>query len=200
MLITSVLRCGNRAIKLHAYTVPALWTQSRQSTSSVINHLDHVRIKDISSARHLCDNLSHDEKKMLRLALQEAQNASTTVDPITSAQMKQIFTFNLLPFIGFGILDNMLMILAGEYIEHSLGAVFTISTMAAAALGNMVSDVFGMGLAHYVELFVMRMGFKLPTLTTAQLESSKARFTVNLARACGLCIGCTIGMFPLLFF
>uniref|UniRef100_A0A1I7SNX2 MATE family efflux transporter n=2 Tax=Bursaphelenchus xylophilus TaxID=6326 RepID=A0A1I7SNX2_BURXY len=105
---------------------------------------------------------------MLRLALQEAQNASTTVDPITSAQMKQIFTFNLLPFIGFGILDNMLMILAGEYIEHSLGAVFTISTMAAAALGNMVSDVFGMGLAHYVELFVMRMGFKLPTLTTAQ--------------------------------
>lgn len=35
-----------------------------------------------------------------------------------------------LPFIGFGFLDNFLMIVAGAYIEIGIGAVFTISTMA----------------------------------------------------------------------
>jgi Transmembrane protein 65 len=35
-----------------------------------------------------------------------------------------------LPFIGFGFLDNLLMIIAGSYIEVGIGMVFTISTMA----------------------------------------------------------------------
>jgi hypothetical protein len=42
---------------------------------------------------------------------------------------------NALPFIGFGFLDNFTMIIAGDYIEHSIGIVMTISTMAAA--GNL---------------------------------------------------------------
>lgn len=32
--------------------------------------------------------------------------------------MKQLFIVNTLPFIGFGFLDNFLMIVAAEYIEH----------------------------------------------------------------------------------
>ena len=35
-----------------------------------------------------------------------------------------------LPFLGFGFLDNFLMIIAGSYIELGIGMVFTISTMA----------------------------------------------------------------------
>uniref|UniRef100_A0A1I7XZW0 Transmembrane protein 65 n=1 Tax=Steinernema glaseri TaxID=37863 RepID=A0A1I7XZW0_9BILA len=72
--------------------------------------------------------------------------------------------------------------------------------MAAAALGNIISDVAGVGLAHYVEFLVSKAGIKHPVLTSEQLESSQARYTVNMARAVGLTIGCIIGMFPLLFF
>jgi hypothetical protein len=50
-----------------------------------------------------------------------------------------------LPFVGFGFLDNFIMIVAGESIETFLGASLVISTMAAAALGNTLSDVFGIG-------------------------------------------------------
>lgn len=100
--------------------------------------------------------------------------------------------------------------------------------MAAAALGNIVSDVGGIGLAHYVESLVSKAGIKHPVLTAEQvlkipklysfgvdyllfplnrlirfqlqLESSCARTVGNTARALGLVIGCLIGMFPLLFF
>ncbi|CAD5213203.1 unnamed protein product [Bursaphelenchus okinawaensis] len=142
---------------------------------------------------------------MLELAIKETKcekgtGGSSSAALVDRKELKQLFVFNLMPFIGFGILDNMLMILAGEYIEHSIGAVFTISTMAAAALGNTVSDVAGMGLAHYVEQFVVKMGIKQPALTAVQIESSRVRITVNAARTCGLIIGCTLGMFPLLFF
>lgn len=41
--------------------------------------------------------------------------------------------------------------------------------MAAAALGNIISDVAGVGLAHYVELLVARFGFRYPNLTPSQV-------------------------------
>ncbi|VDM80155.1 unnamed protein product [Strongylus vulgaris] len=72
--------------------------------------------------------------------------------------------------------------------------------MAAAALGNLISDVAGVGLAHYVEGLVNKVGIKHPVLTSEQLDSSKSRWTTHSSRAIGLSIGCIIGMFPLLFF
>jgi hypothetical protein len=56
-------------------------------------------------------------------------------------------------------------------------------------------DIAGVGLAHYVENIVNKLGFKQPVLTAQQLESRKARVTVNSARAFGLTIGCLLGMF-----
>ena len=38
--------------------------------------------------------------------------------PLSSAQTRQLFVVNTLPFIGFGMLDNMIMIVAGEYIDQ----------------------------------------------------------------------------------
>lgn len=55
------------------------------------------------------------------------------------------FVVNGVPFIGFGFLDNFFMIIAGDYIESTIGVYMAISTMAAAALGNTISDIFGLG-------------------------------------------------------
>lgn len=60
------------------------------------------------------------------------------------------------------------MIIAGDYIEGSIGVYFCLSTMAAAALGNTVSDVFGLWLATYVEQFCRFMGIRPPELTPTQ--------------------------------
>lgn len=41
---------------------------------------------------------------------------------------------------------------AGESIDNSLGTMFHISTMAAAGLGNLISDVMGLGLSNSIEV------------------------------------------------
>lgn len=56
---------------------------------------------------------------------------------------------------------------------QQLGTILCLSTMAAAALGNLISDCAGVGLAHYVEILVHKAGIKHPVLTLEQLESRK---------------------------
>lgn len=55
----------------------------------------------------------------------------------------------------------------------------TISTMAAAALGNTISDVLGIGSAVYVERLVELLGIRAPKLTPIQLEMKASRRYCN---------------------
>lgn len=107
------------------------------------------------------------------------------ISPLSSLQLNcdfsieiLVFLVNGVPFIGFGFLDNFLMIIAGDYIESSIGVYFCLSTMAAAALGNTVSDVFGLWLATYVEQFCRFIGIRAPELTPTQ---KSMRITQRLA-------------------
>ena len=53
--------------------------------------------------------------------------------------------------VGFGFLDNSIMLLAGDAIECTLAVKFGISTMACCALGNIVGDVRGRDFAGCTE-------------------------------------------------
>uniref|UniRef100_A0A9J2PZR7 Transmembrane protein 65 n=2 Tax=Ascaris TaxID=6251 RepID=A0A9J2PZR7_ASCLU len=171
------------------------------------NRSDGLRVEDAPSARAIIEHLSPEERLRLQSALLDANTkTNTSADSgkcdvkIERQQMKQLFIVNTLPFIGFGFLDNFLMIVAAEYIEHSLGVLLAISTMAAAGLGHIVADVAGIGLSHYVQFLASKTRVKHPVLTAEQLNSPLARKIVNLARLVGLVLGCLIGMIPLLFY
>ncbi|XP_054241267.1 transmembrane protein 65 [Indicator indicator] len=122
------------------------------------------------------------------------------VAPPSPGQLRHVFFHNALPFVGFGFLDNAIMIAAGTQIELSIGVVLGISTMAAAALGNLVSDLAGLGLAGYVEALASRLGLSIPDLTPKQADMWQTRLSAHLGKAIGVTIGCLLGMFPLLFF
>ncbi|XP_050452435.1 uncharacterized protein LOC126852018 isoform X2 [Cataglyphis hispanica] len=115
----------------------------------------------------------------------------------TTKDLTLVAIANAIPFVGFGFLDNFIMIVAGDQIELILNRRFPISTMAAAALGNTVSDVIGIGSVHYVEMFAQKVGFKAPKLTLAQLNLPRTRIAANLGRVIGVTIGCLIGMTPI---
>lgn len=115
----------------------------------------------------------------------------------TTKDLMLVAIANAIPFVGFGFLDNFIMIVAGDQIELILNARFPISTMAAAALGNTVSDIIGIGSVHYVEMFAQKVGFKAPKLTLAQLNLPRTRIAANLGRVVGVTIGCLIGMTPI---
>lgn len=120
-------------------------------------------------------------------------------EPPSFADLRALGIAEAFPYIGFGFLDNLIMILAGDYIDLTIGVTFNISTMAAAGLGNALSDGAGLGLAYYVERVVHVFGVRKPNLTSRQKKMPRTRRAVQFARACGLIFGCIIGMFPLLF-
>ncbi|KAM6899625.1 transmembrane protein 65 [Xenentodon cancila] len=119
--------------------------------------------------------------------------------PPTAAQIRHVLFHNAIPFIGFGFLDNAIMIAAGTQIELSIGVTLGISTMAAAALGNLVSDLAGLGLAGYVEALASRLGMQVPDLTPKQVDMWQTRLSSHMGKAIGVSIGCILGMFPLFF-
>ncbi|EFO24756.1 hypothetical protein LOAG_03727 [Loa loa] len=169
-----------------------------------MDQIDEIRIEDEFKARTLVSTLTSNERKLLQAALgnlekQLLPNISSGKS-LSRHQAYQLFLVNSIPFIGFGFLDNAIMLVAGGYIDKTIGTWFALSTMAAAALGNTVSDAAGVGLAHYVGIIVSKCGIKHPVLNSEQLESSFVRAVANLGRGIGLIAGCLIGMFPLLFF
>lgn len=105
-----------------------------------------------------------------------------------------------LPFVGFGFLDNFIMIMAGDEIDAVFGARLGLSTMASAGLGNLFADVAGISFANSIEQYVRRLSWlKDPTLTPVQMNLRSVHVAKWIGAALGVMIGCTIGLTPLLF-
>lgn len=101
--------------------------------------------------------------------------------------------------VGFGFVDNVIMIVAGDAIDASLGVRFGVSTLAAAGLGNLISDVCGVGMGDLIEVGALRMGLAVPAMTAAEAGMRATAITKTSASVIGISIGCLLGMFPLLF-
>ncbi|NWI63340.1 TMM65 protein, partial [Todus mexicanus] len=114
-----------------------------------------------------------------------------------------VFFHNALPFVGFGFLDNAIMIAAGTQIELSIGIVLGISTMAGKRY-QIQNCLFlfscSSSLAGYVEALASRLGLSIPDLTPKQADMWQTRLSAHLGKAIGVTVGCILGMFPLLFF
>ncbi|GFT57278.1 transmembrane protein 65 [Nephila pilipes] len=179
----------------------------RTSTASL--GFPGFKIADKLHSRQLAQDfifkLNHKERAILLDELQRFQAQAAAIkedvkpEPPSKAQLQTLLAHSAVPFIGFGFLDNLIMIIAGDYIDATIGITLGISTMAAAGLGNTLSDVAGIGSAWYVERIASKIGVKSPTLTPAQTALSRSRWCINLGRALGVTIGCLLGMFPLLF-
>lgn len=110
-----------------------------------------TKLGSIDIARQFVNSLTVEDRKTIKEQIIEAEKQAElhNADPnksITRPSWRQLSVVCLqcgLPFIGFGFVDNFLMIIAGDFIESSIGMFIPISTMAAAGLGNAVSDVAG---------------------------------------------------------
>lgn len=74
-----------------------------------------------------------------------------------------------------------------------------ISTMAAAGIGNAISDVAGVGSAQFVESLTQKLGVPQPNLEPRHYAFRSTTWAINMGRAIGVAIGCLLGMIPLLF-
>ncbi|KAG6618600.1 uncharacterized protein IUM83_01513 [Phytophthora cinnamomi] len=150
-------------------------------------------------------NLSKALNSVRRSAKPQAENAAasqssaSSVTAPTTQELKLVALQVGLPFIGFGFVDNFIMIIAGDYIDLTLGVSLGISSMAAAGIGNTISDIAGLGLGNVVEDFCARLGLPVPALTNEQMLLKQTRWAKVVGSSIGVTIGCLLGMVPLLF-
>ena len=147
------------------------------------------------------EGLSAHQREQLTNLLRGAKEAVSNNVPEPSRRALRLVALNTaIPFVGFGFLDNAILIVAGDAIDTSLGVVLGISTMCAAALGNIISDVAGILLGTAIEDFcVNHLKLPSPDLSSAQRQLRSVRFASQWGCAIGVVVGCIIGMFPLLF-
>ncbi|XP_030377327.1 transmembrane protein 65-like isoform X2 [Scaptodrosophila lebanonensis] len=205
---TSYFTCTNNRTHLLLHR-PTVWQQDQHSktfSQSSFNQSKFSTHLSTERAMELICNLDEEERINLRQAMvkidaekEKKQYEMETARPPTTAELGSIFFVNAVPFIVFGFLDNFIMIVAGEYIDYYLGHFITLSTMAAAGLGNTISDVLGISMATYVENGCQIIGLRPPKLTPAQFELKSSRRASSWGRIIGITIGCLLGMCPLWF-
>jgi len=121
------------------------------------------------------------------------------VERPSNHDLKLIVLNQVIPFIGFGLMDNGILIIAGDAIDIHLGVLLGISTLCSAALGNIISNITGIILGGFLEELCMRIGIPVPNLTVEQRKLRIVRACHQFGIIIGLTIGCLIGMFPLMF-
>lgn len=117
----------------------------------------------------------------------------------TNRQLKLVMIASAIPFVGFGFVDNILMLVAGDMIEDHFHEAYHLSMLCAAALGNTVANTVGLSLGGIIESFVRRAGIPDPHLSKAQAQMGITHWVNFIASAGGITLGCILGMFPLLF-
>eukprot|EP00967_Tisochrysis_lutea_P001216 scaffold1607_cov28-Tisochrysis_lutea.AAC.1 len=162
-------------------------------------------------------------------ALREVTRAWATLQaepaqPPQPWQLRRLALLSGLPMIGFGFMvstprprvvvelytrcsngkplfsqDNFIMLLAGDFIDATLCCTFSLSTMFAAGVGNIFSDVVGLAAAGPIELLLKRLGISGHHLSPAHLQMWSVVTCKYAGSAIGMVIGCLMGMCPLLF-
>lgn len=103
------------------------------------------------------------------------------------------------PFAGFGCVDNGLMVIYGDVIDGTIGVYLGMSMLASAALGNAISNIFGMLLHNTINRFAQKIGLPDAQLTLSQRKLPKVHTATTIGSTMGVFIGCLLGMTPLLF-
>lgn len=105
--------------------------------------------------------------------------AATTTEgavvlPPTHRQLMIVAVRSAIPMVGFGFMDNIVMIQAGDLIDNSIGVTFGLSTLTAAGFGQCVSDVAGFTSGGIVDAAVSKLNLPVHGLSQAQLSLQQA--------------------------
>lgn len=175
--------------------------QTKSVTASDVLEEVSELASNAAGAASLARTLNKETIDSLRLALiQVKQNSQTkTSSKISMKELRLVALEAGVPFIGFGIIDNSSMIVFGDAIDVSFGVMLGVSTLTSAALGNLISDVLGVGLGGFVADSARKLGLPTATLTLEQTMSKPVRRARTLGCMVGVVIGCLLGMFPLFF-
>jgi len=121
------------------------------------------------------------------------------VNPPTPQQLQLIFLNTAIPMVGFGFMDQTIMLQAGNAIDCTLGVMFGLSTLTAAAFGQVCSDGAGVLFGRSLEQLFSSIGVPKSGVTNAQRALPIVTRTKVAGNFLGVVLGCTLGLVNLLF-
>ena len=128
--------------------------------------------------------------------------AAATPAPVEAPTWHQLFLHGRLaavPFVGFGFMDHIIMIQAGDAIDATFGVTLGLSTLTAAALGNVCSDSSGVLFGNFIERASERLNLAQAKMTVAQLKLPSTKRAAMVGQFVGVVCGCCLGMTNLFF-
>ncbi|GAQ83687.1 hypothetical protein KFL_001580010 [Klebsormidium nitens] len=112
---------------------------------------------------------------------------------------RQLFLLSLraaIGNIGFGFTDNVIMILAGDVIQNSIGTGLGLSTLMSAGLGNCIADVIGAAFKESIEGASSHF-MPDPKASPFQMATKEAWWAETTGASVGIAAGCILGLSPL---
>ncbi|KAL3924284.1 MAG: hypothetical protein SGILL_001136 [Bacillariaceae sp.] len=91
------------------------------------------------------------------------------------------------------------MLQAGNAVDCTLGVTFGLSTLAAAAIGQVFSDASGVMFGNSLERIATKAGLPPANLTSAQRALPIVTRMTFVGSMLGIIAGCTLGLVNLLF-
>ena len=101
--------------------------------------------------------------------------------------------------IGFGLMDQTVMLQAGNAIDCTLGVTFGLSTLTAAAFGQICSDASGVLFGGTLERLAKAAGLPSANLSAAQRVLPVIQRARLAGSFFGIIFGCSLGLINLLF-
>ena len=117
--------------------------------------------------------------------------------PPSREQLQNHFMICAVPMVGFGLMDNTVMIHAGNAIDCTLGVAFGLSTLTAAACGQVCSDAAGVLFGGVLDRGAASLGLPRANLTLFQRRSAIAKRVGLLGSLVGVVTGCSLGLLNL---
>jgi putative methionine-R-sulfoxide reductase with GAF domain len=130
---------------------------------------------------------------------QLSSSPSSAVTLPSRSQLRLVALHAAIPMVGFGFMDNLVMIQAGDAIDMSLGVAFGLSTLTAAGFGQCFSDVAGLTCGGVVDATVARLNLPHHNLSLPQLDLRVSRIYRTVGGCFGVVLGCLLGMSCLFF-
>lgn len=132
-----------------------------------------------------------------------AEPEKTIVEPGAlspeSTQLRAYFWTSMVPMLGFGFMDNTIMIHAGNIIDCTVGVKFGLSTLAAAALGQVVSAAGSITFGDTIERIARKIGLPSSGLTSVQRRLPISQRVAFAGSFIGVVLGAILGLVNLYF-
>jgi hypothetical protein len=101
--------------------------------------------------------------------------------------------------VGFGLMDQTVLIQAGNMIDCTIGVQFGLSTLTAAAVGGIISNLSGVLFGGTLEALAIAWGLPSSNLTGKQRSLPFVKRGRVVSQAVGILLGCCLGLLNLLF-